>query len=185
MPTSRVTALRSLFALAAFCLVPSIADAALTRTGVPSVEFTAVGPAGLKIVGTTHELDLTDDGTRLVVSVPLANLDTGISLRNKHMREKYLEVGTYPRAVLTVARGDVQVPSVGSQTAGEASATMLIHGVSRPVRLSYRARRDGSGIHVTGSVHVNMNDHGIAVPSYLGVTVKPDVEVSLAFDANE
>ena len=32
-----------------------------------------------------------------------------------------------------------------------------------------------------GTVHVNMNDFGITVPVYLGVTVKPDVDVSASF----
>ena len=177
--------LRTLLILGASCLVPAVAGAALTRTGAPSVEFTALGPAGLKIVGVTHDLDLRDDGANVVVSVPLANLDTGISLRNKHMREKYLEVDKYPRAELTVARADVRVPVAGTDTDGDAPATMSIHGVSRAVRFSYRARREGNGIHVTGSVHVNVKDHGIAIPSYLGVTVKPDVDVSVTFDASE
>lgn len=172
-------------AVAVVCLAPTLADAAFTRIGTPTVQFTAAGPGGLKIVGTTHELDVRDDGTSVTVSVPLANLDTGIGLRNKHMREKYLEVDKYPRAELAVKRADIKVPEAGAPTAGEANGTMLIHGISRPARFSYKSRRDASGIHVTGAVRVNINDHGIAVPSYLGVTVKPDVDVELSFEANE
>ena len=163
------------------------AGAALTRTGTPDVQFTATGPAGLKIVGTTHELDVRDDGTLVVVAVPLANLDTGISLRNRHMREKYLEVDKYPRAELTVARGVLQVPGAGAgtSTAGEADGTMVIHGVSKPVHFSYRAKRDGASLKVNGAVHLNINDYGIAVPSYLGVTVKPEIDVDLSFGVTE
>lgn len=48
------------------------------------------------------------------------------------------------------------------------------------------SKGDGSRrLHVRGSVRVNINDHGIAVPSYLGGTVKPDVDVELSFDAND
>ena len=39
-----------------------------------------------------------------------ASLDTGIDLRNKHMREKYLEVQKYPNAVLTVDRSTLHFP---------------------------------------------------------------------------
>lgn len=179
------SAFLSLVVLGAISVEPNVADASLARAGTPNVQFSAVGPAGLKIVGTTHELDLRESDAAVVISVPLANLDTGISLRNKHMREKYLEVDKYPRAELTVARADVHLPEAGAETSGEAPGTMAIHGVSRPVRFSFRVKRDGAGIHVTGSVHVNINDHGILVPSYLGVTVKPDVTVELSFDAND
>jgi polyisoprenoid-binding protein YceI len=175
----------SFLALAVVCILPAVAGAALSRSGTPNVQFTAIGVAGLKIVGTTHELDLREDGGNVVVSVPLANLDTGIGLRNQHMREKYLEVAKYPRAELTVVRNLVNVPVVGADSSGAAAGTMLIHGVSRPVQFKYRAKRDGAGIHVTGSVHLNMKDHGISVPSYLGVTVKPDVDVDVTFDVNE
>lgn len=173
------------FAVAVACLAPTLADAAFSRSGTPNVQFTATGPAGLKIVGTSHELDVRDDGTSVTISVPLANLDTGIGLRNKHMREKYLEVDKFPRAELAVKRADLKVPEAGAQTSAEADGTMLLHGVSRPAHFSYKSRRDAAGVHVTGSVRVNINDHGIAVPSYLGVTVKPDVDVELSFDATE
>jgi polyisoprenoid-binding protein YceI len=175
----------SVVALGAALLAPGAAEAALTRTGTPTVQFTAVGPAGLTIVGTTHELDVRETETGVTVAVSLANLDTGIALRNRHMREKYLEVDKYPRAELSVARSDVRVPAAGAATSGDVDGTMVIHGVSRPVRLAYKARRDERGIHVTGSVHVNIKEHGIQVPSYLGVTVKPDVDVTLSFDVGE
>jgi hypothetical protein len=34
---------------------------------------------------------------------------------------------------------------------------------------------------VRGTVHINMSDYGIASPSFMGVTVKPDVDVTVAF----
>ena len=185
MPSLFSSRLLAAVALAAICLGPSLADAALARTGTPNVQFTALGPAGLKIVGTTHDLDIRENDGVLNVSVPLANLDTGIALRNKHMREKYLEVDKYPRAELSLGRGAVQMPAAGSSTSGDVEGTIAIHGVSRKTHFTYQSKRDERGIHVSGALHVNMNDHGISVPSYLGVTVKPDVDVALTFDVTE
>jgi hypothetical protein len=34
-------------------------------------------------------------------------------------------------------------------------------------------------------MHLNMNDFGIQVPSYLGVTVKPDVDVAAQFEVTD
>ena len=60
---------------------------ALSKPSESRVKFTASGPAGLKIEGTTSELDIADDGTNVVLTVRLANLDTGISIRDKHTKD--------------------------------------------------------------------------------------------------
>jgi hypothetical protein len=38
---------------------------------------------------------------------------------------------------------------------------------------------------VKGSFSINMNDYRIEVPSYLNVTVKPNVDVSASFSASD
>lgn len=173
-----------MFALCAVAAFPLAADAKLSRTGSPNVTFTAIGPAGMKIVGTTSDLNVDDDGQNVTVVVPLANLRTGISLRDRHMKEKYLQVQQYPNAELRVARSALRFPT-GGDTSGDAPGSMKIHGRTNPVTFHYVAHRNGGSISVTGSVHVNMKDYGIDVPSYLGVTVRPDVDVSARFDAND
>ena len=185
MPTLPASRLLAAITVATLCLAPDLADAAFARAGTPTVQFTALGPAGLKIVGTTHDLDVRESDDIVNVSVPLASLDTGISLRNKHMREKYLEVDKYPRAELAVARSAIKVPTAGASTSGDVEGAIAIHGVSRKTHFTYQAKRDERGLHVSGAVHVNMNEHGISVPSYLGVTVKPEVDVALTFDVTE
>ncbi len=148
-----------------------------------AVAFDASGPGGLKIEGKTSELRLADDGTTVTITVPLSNLDTGIGLRNKHMREKYLEVGKFPNAVLAVPKAQLKFPE-GETSGGSAQGTMSIHGKSRPVTFSYKARKVGEKLAINGSVPLNINDFGIEVPSYLGVTVKPDITVRAAFTAS-
>ena len=70
--------------------------AALSAATDSRVSFGASGPAGMKIEGTTADLSVADDGANVVTTVPLANLTTGIGLRDHHMKEKYLEVPKYP-----------------------------------------------------------------------------------------
>ncbi len=175
----------ALMLLAGSLATATTAPAALGRSGAASVSFAAVGPAGLTIAGTTSDLIVSESGGEVTVRVPLANLDTGIALRNKHMREKYLQVQSYPNADLVVSRAALTLPGSDGETRGEATGTMRLHGNARPVRFAYRAKRDGGGYKVTGSVHLDMNDFGIEVPRYLGVTVKPDVDVNVAFSAVE
>jgi polyisoprenoid-binding protein YceI len=62
---------------------------------------------------------------------------------------------------------------------------MTIHGQSRPMTFSYRAHRDHQSYDVTGSLRINIKDYGIDVPSYLGVTVKPDVDITVHYVATD
>lgn len=172
-------------ALCASLAVSSAADARLATTGQTRVSFTASGPGGLSIVGTSNDLTVGEDGGAVRVTVPLDKLTTGIALRDRHMKEKYLEVATYPNATLVIPRSGLNVPAAGSTADATANGILTLHGKSRPVSVRYVAKHDANAIHVTGSVHVDMNDYGITTPSYLGVSVKPDVDVSIGFDASD
>jgi polyisoprenoid-binding protein YceI len=177
----RIAVLASLCALT----FASVAAAKLARTGGASASFRAVGPGGTHIEGKTSELQLADDGTNVTVTVPLGNLRTGIDLRDRHMKEKYLEVDKFPTATLTVARGSLKLPTADAEVKDSAQGTMTLHGVSKPVTFRYGAKLEDGVNAVHGSVRVNMKEFGIEVPSYLGVTVKPDVDVSVRFKATD
>jgi polyisoprenoid-binding protein YceI len=159
------------------------ADAKMSRAGGAAVSFVAVGPAGMKIEGKSGELAVSEEGDDLIVSVPLSPLTTGIELRDKHMREKYLEVGKYPTAELRVPKASIHLPEDGQTSSGDATGTMKLHGRTKSVPFHYEAKRNGPAYVAKGSVRVNMKAFGIEVPSYMGVTVKPDVNVSVAFGA--
>ena len=166
-------------------LIPLAADARVTQTAHSQVSFTATGPAGMQIVGTSSDLTVGEEWTNIKVAVPLAKVTTGIALRDRHMHEKYLEVEKYPNAELTLARSGLHVPAAGASSDATANGTMAIHGKSRQVTIHYVAKRTGGALHVAGSVHVNMNDYGIETPSYLRVSVKPDVDIAVAFDVSD
>jgi hypothetical protein len=161
------------------------AHAKLSRVGGPEVSFTLVGPAGMKIVGNGNEMKVADDGQAVKVLVPLAGMKTGISIRDKHMHEKYLQTPNYPTAELNVPRSALRIPADGANVAQDASGTLVLHGKTRPVTFHYKSSREGAKLKVRGSMHINMNDFGIEVPVYLGVTVKPDVDIVAQFDVND
>ena len=49
--------------------------------------------------------------------------------------------------------------------------------------MKYRIVRTGTRYQVTGNVPLNLKDYDIDVPSYLGVTVQPDIDTSASFTA--
>jgi polyisoprenoid-binding protein YceI len=175
------------FSIAALPLVLSsfaaLGHAAFSAPKDVKVGFAASGPAGLKIEGSTKELTVTEADGNVTVDVPLASLATGIALRDQHMKDKYLEVSKYPLATLTVARSALKVPANGARASADAPATLKLHGQARPVTVHYDATTDadGTGVAIHGELHIRMDDFGIAIPSYLGVTVKPPVDVTADF----
>jgi len=182
-----VRALLVVLSLGLLLGTPEVASASeFTLQGATQVSFTGKGPAGFKLVGTTGKLSLKDDGQSLTFTVPLDSLDTGIELRNRHMKEKYLETARFPQAVLVVKRGELLVPAQGETKSGQAKGLLTLHGETREVVLRYRAERAAAQTtKVTSQVKVNFKDFGVAVPSYMGITVKPDIDVDVSFEITQ
>jgi polyisoprenoid-binding protein YceI len=120
------------------------------------------------------------------LQVDLSTLDTGIALRNTHLRDKYLEVGRgaeYASAVLSgVHLGNVEGSSFRGSTPFR--ATLLLHGTRRPVAGQADIRSEGGQFRVAASFPVRIDDYGIAPPRYLGVGVKNEVQVKVSLVAD-
>jgi polyisoprenoid-binding protein YceI len=180
----RVRGIQAFLVLGALA-VSLTAYAALARTGDAEVAFTAVGPGGLRIVGKTKELSLSEANGTLSVTVPLAGLKTGIDLRDRHLRDKYLHVGTYAHAQLEVPRAALRPPAPNGSITGEADGTLRLHGQARRVHFRYSGRSTGSTIRVEASFRLDIRDFGIEIPSYMGLRVRPEVDVSVQFQVAE
>ncbi|MDP2339645.1 MAG: YceI family protein [Deltaproteobacteria bacterium] len=158
------------------------AMAAWTRAaGVAEAVFHGSGPGGFKIEGKSQKLDVKDDGTSITVSVDLTGLATGITLRDRHMRDKYLEVAKFPLATLVVPVASLKVPATGA-IEGDAKGQFTLHGVTKELPFHYKGTCKADGLcMVDGTLDMNMNEFGVNVPSYLGVTVKPNISTSVHF----
>ena len=119
------------------------------------------------------------------VSVDLTTIDTGIELRNRHLREKYLEVAKgpgYDKAVLS----DIRLSDVESEAfdgiAGF-TGTLLMHGVKHEVAGRAEVRAEGSGRRVRAEFPLTLPDFGVTPPEYLGVGVGNKLLVKVQFTA--
>ncbi len=167
--------------LRAVLIAGGLVHAALTSPSGAAVLISLQGTAGLHIEGTTHELAISERDGELLFHVPLAGMDTGIGLRNRHMRG-YLDTAHFPDAELRVMRKSVVFPAPGKTAESEAVGTLTLHGVSRPCSIHYRVEQVGSGeLRVHGTTRIDMRDFGIDVPSYLGVHVDPGVAIQVDF----
>ncbi|HVU03635.1 MAG TPA: YceI family protein [Polyangiaceae bacterium] len=174
------TALRfSLVTLVSLGLA-SEAAAALSVAGASSVHFQAVGPAGLKIDGSGAGVKATEADGKVTFTASTAELKTGIGLRDRHLRE-HIDAEKFPEAKLVVDRSKVSLPASGSAE-GAIVTPLTFHGVTKPTKVSYKITKTGAGYHVEGSFDLNIIDHGVKKPCYLGVCVEDVVKVSAEFD---
>ncbi len=143
------------------------------------MRFSMQGTAGLQVEGVTHELLLTRREGTLVFRVPLAGLDTGIGLRNRHMRG-YLDVTNFPDAELHVTR-KVAFPSPGTTLESDTRGTFTLHGISKPCSIHYRVEQGQPGEYrVHGTTRIDIRDFGIEVPAW-AVRVDPSVGIQVDF----
>ncbi|QRK07398.1 YceI family protein [Archangium violaceum] len=168
-------------ALMAAMLLASPSFAGVERSGDATAAFTGKGPAGFKLEGKTNEVVVKDQGDKVVFSVPLATLKTGIDLRDRHMQEKYLEVAKYPEAVLEVLWTAIKLPENGQTVTQTTNGKMTIHGKTKEVPVTYTVKRNGDVYEASGKVPLNLKDYDINIPNYMGVTVKPDIETAVSF----
>lgn len=161
--------------------LPLAAYAGISVTGKPKVSFFAEGSPGfLDIEGTTNTLTATDDGTTLTFTVPMDSVKTGIDTRDEHMNKTYVETGKYPNATLAAKKADIQWPAAsGEKKTGTVSATFTVHGQAKTVTVSYTLTKSSSGYKVSGKFDFDASAHGIAIPSYLGVTVDPKMKAEV------
>jgi len=168
--------------LTALLLLPSVALATGLRSESGEVEFLAVGkPSMLKIHGKAEnpEAHLSVNGGDLngSVSMEMEKFSTGIGLRDKHMKEKYLETAAHPKARLTLKNAKVGSGFAESLTnpAEAFEGILSFHGQDRPVKGSFSVEAGK----MSAKFPLPLTDFGVEIPTYLGVTVAETVDVSV------
>lgn len=171
---------RIALALFAALVLPATASAKIVQKDGKAT-FDATGPGGLQIVGNAKELLFEDGGETLVWKVAVKDVDTGIPLRNKHMREKYVKAKDHPDVILEVPRAEVKTEP------GEhvAKGTLTLNGVAKPTEIKYRIAKAGKAYAIEGTFTFDIRDHGITIPNYLGVTVDPVMKATAVIRAFE
>ena len=129
------------------------------------------------------------------VSVDLKSLDTGLGLRNDHMRE-VLETEKFPKATFRMKSLKSKELVANQPVKGEVTGEFTLHGMTRtltaPVTLVYlpesalseadrkRGYRKGDWVSVMTQFGLELSDYGVKLPEgVLGVKVSDHVDVEL------
>ena len=169
--------------LAIFCVPAWSAVQTLSAKG-GLVEILALGrPSFVKIQGTgsapTGQIYLDGDKVKGEFEFDLGSLDTGIQMRNEHMKNKYLEVERYPKAQLVIqsvnspSGWSIQKPKI---SAAEFEGQLTLHGVTSPVKGTFSMGDDRD---VSAEFNVKLSDFQVVVPSFAGITVKDEVAIKV------
>lgn len=119
------------------------------------------------------------------ITLDLETIETGIALRDRHLRENCLEVAKgrgFDKAVLSeivLAEAD----GAGFRGRTKFEGALLLHGVSRPVAGKAVIRAAEPGVRVEAEFVLTLTDFGIEPPQYMGVGVSNKVSVKVSFAA--
>ena len=175
--------MKKLLTLAAALLCLSSVHAAQFKVSKGDVNFTAKGfPAFITIAGKTNNimgtLSKKDGNLSGSFSIDLSTLKTGMDLRDDHMKNKYLLVGKYPKATLTL-------PSFKPQASGSVQAELQLKDVKKPIKIDYTLVNSGGSIAIKTNFELLLNDFNVGIPSFQGITVAKTIKLSVAFKAVE
>jgi polyisoprenoid-binding protein YceI len=175
----------ALFAtVAALVSLSAIASAKFVDAGGDEVRALARGPAGLKINCKAQKIDVKETDGTVELDVPLKGLNTGNGVRDGHF-EKYFNVKKHPSAKFKIARSKLKLPEDGKTVKSTATGDFTLNGVTKPVKIRYKAKRTGSDYHVQGLASINITDFKVELPCYLKVCVKDEVKLSVKFKTRD
>lgn len=100
------------------------------------------------------------------IEIDLNSLKTGISMRDDHMKEKYLDTKTYPKAILKKAVGK----------GGKGVGVLTIKGKDINVKGEYKKE----GNLLISKFNLKLADTGITDVSYKGVGVDEELKIEIA-----
>lgn len=161
------------------------------------VQFVSNAPLE-KIVGRTRDvsgkvtLDLSNlkSGAKGTIRVSLKELDTGLSLRNEHMRVNHLDTKSYPDAVFTVKdifSADPTNISGGGTAAILVQGDLDLHGVRREYEIlgSLTYAPATSTLNVRCQWPISLLDHQIPRPEFLFMRLSDTQEVTVELELSK
>jgi len=152
----------------------------ISHTQLDEFEGVTEGIDGYVILGGRGLAMPNPSDTELYFEVDLASIDTGIGLRNRHMRDNYLEVEKYPYASFAGTIARVQAGAGGAARV-TAEGTFIVHGVSSPREISCDVTPHGRGYRAGCAFVVKLSDHAIEIPSVMFLELANEIEVRVAF----
>ena len=123
--------------------------------------------------------------TTAVVSADVTQLTSDREARDSYIRDHGLDSDKFPTARFTLT-APIALPAKvakDQEVDTDASGTLLLHGVTRPVTFNLQARWNGPTIDMVGTAPLRVHDYGITPPDTViaDVDAKGSMEIDLSF----
>lgn len=153
-----------------------------------NLEFTAATTALIKVSGKAPLPEVTAhlksvDGGRVIeiskITLPVKSLKTGLAVRDKHMYEKVFSTrDDLPPIVVEAA--EIPLPASSGMKRSSHPFEVSFRGKSNSCVFTVElVEKDGQLISGKATAKVSLQAHGVPEISYLGVTVKDEVNVAV------
>jgi polyisoprenoid-binding protein YceI len=151
------------------------------------VKFTSDAPME-EIVGVTDKIDgyvmwegenLTA-GSEFYFQVDLASIDTGIGLRNRHMRDNYLETDKYRFASYKGQLSEA-VENEDDVIDIKTSGTFELHGVERKIDIDGKISKIENGYKATSQFSIKLADYKIERPQLMLLKIGEVIQLDITF----
>jgi polyisoprenoid-binding protein YceI len=178
------------FVWALLTFIGSFLSAAPFQVTEAKVEFLALAtPGALKISGkqanaSAVKTNIKIDNNQVTGSstILMDTFSTGLGLRDKHMKENYLESSKFPESSFTYKKLTLPKDFTGENIPFE--GTLKLHGIEKPVTGLIKADKRNSTLILDHVFKIKTSDFGISTPKYMGVVMGEEVEIKVMLEGN-
>lgn len=123
-------------------------------------------------------------GSDVYFEVDLRTLDTGIGLRDRQMREDYLQTDKYP---MTNYNGKIVYAEKVSDKEFKVTldGTIFIHGISKPLKINGNLFPSDGGYRIKAYFQVLLSDYNIEIPKLMFMKLSNTIKLVLDFYLKE
>lgn len=146
-----------------------------------SVEFLSKAPLNEFVGKSAHLNGLVNlEENLLDFYVDLNTLNTGIGLRDRHMRENYLETKKYPYAEFTGKINAIPTLENGQSRSVTAKGKFKIHGVEKEIEVPGKLTAISKNeLQLDASFKVLLSDYNIDIPKVVFYELAEEQEVTI------
>lgn len=145
------------------------------------ISFLAKGKPALIAIngkgeGATAKIEEKDQMLSGEISFQLKSLNTGIELRDDHLKNKYLEVDKYPTATLKIS--NLKLPE-NLEDKFSFKGTLNLHGVDQLIEGHASITGKSKKEKLSAEFKIKLSQFKIEIPSFNGITVAEEVQIKV------
>lgn len=155
-----------------------------------SVEFLAIGnPSAIKIKGEKAkvygEITFIQNVLNSKLKIDLNEFETGVEMRDEHMKENYLETNKAENRYANLTVVDLSIPADywknGKELNADFKGKLTLHGITKDIagKIFFPPFSKGKELLTISQFTIKLTEFNIEIPSFVGITVAEDVKIEV------